>query len=236
MNIRASLKTVLLVLAQQPTALLLGALLLLHFGLPVAHAAEAAGTAPSATPAAPATPPPLTHRPLRTNQPPAPPTPTEPQVFDGYAGAIPFSVIPRKPSLTMYPCTMCHGAMKPNPTPRKLVAAPHVSDLQHGRGRIWCLNCHSLDSRDQLQNLRGEKVDFDRSDLICGQCHFDRHRDWHYGGHGKRDANWTGERKLYACTHCHDPHSPALKPRDPQAPPPVRAGLSRPPTEHSEKQ
>lgn len=191
------------------------------------------GHARAADPAAAAAPP--THRPLRTNQPPAPPTPTEPQVFNGYPDVQPFNVIPRKPALSLYPCSMCHGAMTPNPTPRKLVAAPHVADLQHGAGRIWCTNCHSLEQRDQLENLRGEQVDFDRSDLVCGQCHFDRHRDWHYGGHGKRDANWSGERRLYACTHCHDPHSPKLKAREAQPPPPVRAGLTRATTQHPQE-
>lgn len=229
MNTRAPEKTGLPRIGRHLPVLVLGALLGLHAGFSSAQATEPV----TATPATAAPP---THRALRTNQPPAPPTPTEPLVFDGYPGALPFSVLPRKSALTLYPCTMCHGAMTPNPTPRKLVAAPHVSDLPHGRGRLWCLNCHSLDTRDQLQNLRGEKIDFDRSDLICGQCHFDRHRDWHYGGHGKRDANWTGDRQIYACTHCHDPHSPALKPRDPQPPPPVRAGLTRPDPAHPESE
>ena len=46
--------------------------------------------------------------------------------------------------------------------------------------------------------------------------------------HGKRADSWQGERTVYGCTHCHDPHNPALAPRAPQPPPPVRIGLDRP--------
>jgi hypothetical protein len=174
-----------------------------------------------------AEPAPLKHRPLRLNVEPGPPVATEPLRFDGYAGAPPFVVIPRKPELTWYPCSNCHAALKPNPQPRKLQAAPHAADLPHGNGRMWCVTCHSVDQRDQLSLLAGGRADFDRSDLVCGQCHGQRHRDWFHGGHGKRDAVWAGDRRLFACTHCHDPHNPVLQPREPQAPPPVRAGLTR---------
>lgn len=115
--------------------------------------------------------------------------------------------------------------MTPNPTPRKLVAAPHPAALDHGRGRIWCLDCHQLKDRDHLHTLAGEPVDFDAAYLVCGQCHFNRQRDWYFGAHGKRVGNWRGERVIYSCTACHDPHSPSLKPRAPSPPPPVRAGL-----------
>jgi hypothetical protein len=76
-----------------------------------------------------------------------------------------------------------------------------------------------------LQTLRGDKVDFDDAYLVCGQCHFNRQKDWYFGAHGKRVADWRGPRTLYNCTHCHDPHTPAIAPRAPARPPPVRAGL-----------
>jgi hypothetical protein len=181
---------------------------------------------------APSAPP--THRPLRTNVEPAAPNPTEPLRFAGYPGAPAFTVEPRKPHLALYPCSQCHQALPLNTTPRKLEAAPHVADLPHGNGRMWCLNCHQARPRDELVSLRGERIDFDRSDQVCGQCHGDRHRDWHFGGHGKRVARWAGERVLYACTHCHDPHNPAVPPRAPLAPPPLRAGLDAlPPRAHA---
>lgn len=85
-----------------------------------------------------------------------------------------------------------------------------------------------------LRTLLDEQIDFDDSHLVCGSCHADRQRDWFYGGHGKRVANWEGERKLYSCVHCHDPHDPTIKPRKPQPPPPVRAGLARVEAVHPE--
>lgn len=182
-----------------------------------AHAAAAQDPAP--TPAAPP------FRSLRSNAPPGMPAPTEPKTFTGYPGAPPFSVVPRKDKLTFYPCSACHGVMTPNPTPRKLVGAPHPAALDHGNGRFWCLECHQLKDRDHLHTLAGDPVDFNDAYLVCGQCHANRQKDWYFGAHGKRVANWRGERVIYNCTFCHDPHSPSLKARAPQKPPPVRAGL-----------
>lgn len=186
-------------------------------------------------PAEPAKPP--SHRQLRLNVvPDTPPEPTEPATFTGYTQAPPFKVVPQKDKLTFYPCTQCHKFMTPNPQPRKLEAAPHPAALQHGGGRIWCLNCHLIDDRDFLHTLKGQKVDFDESYLLCGQCHFNRQKDWYLGGHGKRVYNWQGERMIYSCTHCHDPHDPAVKPREPSKVPPVRAGLQRMPPPDRETQ
>ncbi len=183
--------------------------------------AEAAAAAPSADPAAPRP----THRPLRQNVEAGLPEPTTPRAFDGYEGAPPFRVVPRKAELSIYPCSACHATQVPNPKPRRL-EAPHQAALPHGGGRFWCLECHGLKDRDNLHLLGGTKVDFDASHLVCGQCHGNRHRDWHFGAHGKRVATWTGEAERYNCTHCHDPHDPGVKPRAPGSPPPVRAGLS----------
>jgi len=131
-----------------------GALLLLIASAPAAET-------PSA-PVDPAKPPP--HRPLRSNVvPETPPAPTEPTTFSGYADAPPFKVVPQKDKLTFYPCSQCHQFMQPNPQPRKLEAAPHPAALQHGGGRMWCLNCHLIDNRDFLRTLKDQKVDFDES-------------------------------------------------------------------------
>jgi hypothetical protein len=165
-----------------------------------------------------------THRSLRTNGSGAPPAATEPATFAGYAGAPAFSVVPQKDKLAFYPCSACHAAMQPNPVPR-LLYSPHPAALVHGAGRFWCLDCHQTANRDQLHTLTGQTVDFDQAYLVCGQCHFRQQKDWYFGAHGKRVANWTGEREIYNCTHCHDPHDPVLKPRAPGPPPPVRAGL-----------
>jgi hypothetical protein len=168
---------------------------------------------------------PPTHRPLREDPPPALPEPTEPQVFNGYPGAPAFAVVPRKPHLLLYPCSQCHNLLPLNAQPRKLANAPHQAALTHGNGRFWCLDCHQAKDREFLHTIGGAKVDFDQSYLVCGQCHSARQRDWYFGAHGKRVAGWQGERELYACTHCHDPHKPSITPRPASHPPPVRAGL-----------
>lgn len=195
-----------------------------------APAQERAAPAASATSAAGPT-----HRALRTHR-EGPLPPTDPQLWQGEAGAPPFTVVPRKGQLALYPCSTCHKVLPLNTTPRKLVAAPHPAALEHGQGRLWCLDCHLGTDRDVLHDVRGTKVDFDRSDLLCASCHSARHRDWAFGAHGKRVANWRGEAQRYACTHCHDPHLPRLAARAPQAPPPVRAGLApMPPRVHAER-
>ena len=144
--------------------------------------------------------------------------------FEGYPNAPQISVLPRKNDLFFYPCDQCHESMEPNPEIRSLNAM-HDSNLEHGRGRIWCLSCHDLDNRNYLKTLLNELVDFDEAYLVCGGCHANRHKDWSFGAHGKRLANWQGERTQYSCPQCHDPHSPAIKLRAPKPAPPVRAGL-----------
>ncbi len=54
---------------------------------------------------------------------------------------------------------------------------------------------------------RGQKIDFDHSYQLCGQCHFRQKRDWLGGAHGKRETYWAGERVVRNCTSCHNPHS-----------------------------
>jgi uncharacterized CHY-type Zn-finger protein len=171
--------------------------------------------------------PPLTHNPLRQNQGAGEQAPAKPDlsVFEGYADAPPFEVVPRKGDMRFFPCLQCHQFMPVNPQPRELLS-PHPRVIKHGKGRFWCLNCHDAEDRNHLRTIRGDKVDFDQAYLICGQCHWNRQKDWYFGGHGKRAANWRGERVIYSCPHCHDPHDPTIKGRKPSPRPPVRARLS----------
>lgn len=204
-------------------------------GTTASLAADAPAAASAATPASAASAPPG-HRPLRSHWPAGLPEPTEPQAFNGWAGAPPHTVVPRKDQLQLYPCSQCHKLLPLNTTPRKLVAAPHPAALNHGKGTMWCLDCHQGTNRDVLRTIGGMPVDFDQSDRLCAQCHSARHRDWSFGAHGKRaGGQWLGaQRTLYACTHCHDPHRPQLALRQPSKPPPVRAGLApmQPVTDH----
>jgi len=127
----------------------------------------------------------------------------QPLRFEGYPGAPELDVVPRKDDLFFYPCTQCHAAMEPNPEIRSIDTL-HDSVLEHGRGRIWCLSCHDLTNRDYLRTQLDELVDFDEAHLVCGGCHGSRHKDWYFGANA---------------------HDPAIKPRAPKPPPPVRAGL-----------
>ena len=157
-----------------------------------------------------------------------------PTRFQGYPNAPEVSVVPRKDQLSFYPCAACHSVMKPNPEIREL-NVPHNAKIAHGQGRIWCLSCHHLDERNYLRTLLNEPVDFDDAHLVCSGCHANRHRDWAFGVHGKRVAHWQGERTIYSCVHCHNPHDPAIKPRAPKPPPPVRVGLERDPGQFHER-
>jgi len=165
------------------------------------------------------------HRALRDNAPTGMPVPTEPERFTGFPDAPAFSVVPRQHELTLFPCAACHDPMPTNTEPRKLMA-PHPAALAHGGGRFWCLDCHALENRNALQLLTGEEAGFDEAWKLCGQCHYQPQKDWAHGAHGKRVADWRGERVLWSCTHCHDPHDPGIAPRAPEPPPPVRHGLA----------
>lgn len=222
---------------------LLVALVALVLFAPAPGSAEAtaqpAATAAASAPAADGAPAPAasaasapTHRSLRKVIPFGTWVPTEPEVFRGYPQALPYTVVPRKSAILLYPCNMCHNLLPPPdlrvrklraiPDPK---AAPHQATLRHGGGRFWCNECHFVKDREFLRTLDNKKLSFDESPALCGQCHGQQHRDWAHGAHGKRVAGWTGERQLYACTHCHDPHEPKLDPRAPAPPPPLRAGL-----------
>jgi hypothetical protein len=150
----------------------------------------------------------------------------EPEILVN-AATVEFSIIPREPELTYYPCTQCHQFLAPNPEVRELLS-PHPSTLDHGDQRMWCLTCHKIDDRDYLTNLLGESIDYDSAAELCASCHMQRHKDWMFGGHGKRASNWQGERVIYSCPHCHDPHSPMIEPRAPKPLPPLRKGLEHP--------
>ncbi len=138
----------------------------------------------------------------------------------------------KEEELDAFPCMDCHEDEEPNPTERELEEDHEDLVLEHGGGRFWCITCHHLEQRDYLTSLKNKRIDFDQSYRLCGQCHFQRQKDWFFGGHGKRVGNWKGDRELYLCTECHNPHSPAIEPIPPNPPPKVRKGLEYVPTKH----
>ena len=125
----------------------------------------------------------------------------------------------------MFPCSDCHEDEPVNPKERQLEEEHEDILLEHGEGRFWCLTCHHPIQNDYLNSLNNKLIDFDQSHRLCGQCHFQRQKDWLFGGHGKRIGTWRGPRQLVLCTECHNPHSPSIKPVIPNPPPKIRAGL-----------
>lgn len=131
----------------------------------------------------------------------------------------PFKVPPRKGEMEYYPCMECHEDQETNPKERELTEEHDDFKLEHGGGRFWCITCHLEKNRDFLRSLKNEKIDFNASYLLCGQCHSPRQKDWYMGAHGKRVGTWYGERLILLCVECHNPHSPSIK-RKPADPPP----------------
>ncbi len=133
-----------------------------------------------------------------------------------------------------YPCSDCHDNefQISNPEVRVLEELHDDIILVHGNGRYWCLTCHADEDRDSLWSLKKQLISFDEPYLLCGQCHFQRQKDFFNGAHGKRVGNWNEERLIAPCTECHDPHDPTIKAAVPFPPPKARMGLELPESGH----
>ncbi|MGD2097289.1 MAG: hypothetical protein PVG35_06875 [Desulfobacterales bacterium] len=136
-------------------------------------------------------------------------------VSERYRGRL-FYTETRKDKLERFSCSKCHNN-QPVPVAQSAEMAHGTIALDHGSEDrpLSCYTCHSKDERDYLVTEQGIKVDMDHSYQMCGQCHFRQKKDWVGGAHGKRIANWAGQRVVKNCTACHDPHSPRFKKRWP---------------------
>ncbi|MBE9516442.1 MAG: hypothetical protein IME93_05640 [Proteobacteria bacterium] len=128
-------------------------------------------------------------------------------------------VKPRSSKMTLLPIcgVSCHNGTFPAPVknknPRKLAMmhldlVPDSLNLQHGRGEIWCLDCHSAKKRNVFIDHFGKEISFDQPQKLCGKCHGQVYRDWREGIHGKRIGEWAsnGKKRWFTCTECHNPH------------------------------
>jgi hypothetical protein len=131
---------------------------------------------------------------------------------------LPKLLIPHTPSSKNLPCSKCHRHLKPNREKRTLELSHTDITLRHAEEQRWCLDCHE---GDKLRLPNGELIDYDRSHVLCGQCHGTVFRDWKVGIHGKRTGSWNGERYYRLCVSCHDAHRPKYKPIEPK-PAPIR--------------
>ena len=137
-----------------------------------------------------------------------------------------YPVPPAPFSEGIFPCSECHADMEPNLERRELEDMHTDIVLNHAEGQRWCLDCHNPNDRDVLRLVNGSTVPFEKSYLLCGQCHGLKLRDWKVGIHGKRTGYWNGDKQFLLCVHCHNPHDPSFKPLKP-LPPPVRPGEAR---------
>ncbi len=128
----------------------------------------------------------------------------------------PFRVLARKQEIERFKCSSCHSG--------KEVKANNAFSLTHGNvvinhgqegNGLTCIDCHHPQDRDALEDKKGNKIDYDHSYQLCGQCHFRQKRDWLGGAHGKRVSNWAGDRVVFNCTTCHNPHAPRFAKRFP---------------------
>jgi hypothetical protein len=128
-------------------------------------------------------------------------------------------VKPRSEKMTLLPIcgVACHNGTYPpwpkNKKPRKLSLmhldlVPDSLNLQHGRGGIWCLDCHNTKKRNKFVDSFGGEISFDQPQKLCGKCHGPIYRDWREGIHGKRIGEWAsdGKKRWFVCTECHNPH------------------------------
>lgn len=129
-------------------------------------------------------------------------------------------VKPRSEKLGMLPIcgVSCHNGVIPpafpkNKNPRQLTTHQNLvldaTKLPHGRGAVWCLDCHHPTQRNKLIDNLGGTLSFDQPQLLCGKCHGDILRDWREGIHGKRIGEWAsnGAKRWFVCTECHNPHN-----------------------------
>jgi hypothetical protein len=125
----------------------------------------------------------------------------------------------------IFPCSTCHKELPVNRARRELFAHTEIV-LKHDEEHRWCLDCHDPANRDFLHLANGDRVPFDTSYMLCGQCHGEKLRDWKAGVHGRRTGYWNGEKQYLLCVHCHSPHQPRFKPLEPKPAPlrPVRSG------------
>lgn len=119
----------------------------------------------------------------------------------------------------VFPCTFCHDeTLKPNPK-RRFVEDHEDIKLKHDEQNRWCLDCHDMNNRDVLHLASGERLPFEESYRLCGQCHGEKYRDWRAGVHGRRTGQWNGQKGYLLCVNCHSPHEPHFKPMAPKAAP-----------------
>ena len=165
-----------------------------------------------------------------------------PKINDDTQGDFANAVVkPREPQLKYFNmgpngCKTCHdGKIVPYPknnTPRLLGMHQDIVanslQLMHGRGTMWCLDCHSARNRNKLVDRHGNEISFNQPQKLCGGCHGAHYIDWRKGIHGKQIGSWVkgGKKRWWVCTECHNPHTVQVARFNPLKPEP-RPALPR---------
>lgn len=131
------------------------------------------------------------------------------------------AVAPPPFSEGVFPCSECHFPDDEIDKDPRVVDFHDTVVFNHANESRWCLDCHDGENRDMLHLADGRLIPFEESYRLCGQCHAQQMKDWRAGDHGRRTGSWSGKKEYLLCAHCHDPHSPAIKPVEPM-PAPLR--------------
>jgi hypothetical protein len=131
------------------------------------------------------------------------------------------AVAPPPFSPGVFPCSECHFEDEEVDMTRRPLEWHEEIVFEHDAENRWCFSCHNPQQRDLLRLADGRLIRFEESYQLCGQCHGPQLRHWRAGDHGKRTGMWLGPKEYLLCAHCHDPHSPHIKPMQPM-PPPIR--------------
>lgn len=114
-------------------------------------------------------------------------------------------------------CFLCHAYWVPIPR-SNLTSNPRFAHanikLNHGTNDR-CYNCHMISDRNKYVADDGSAIMVQLPEQLCKRCHGLIYNDWQLGTHGKWTGKWAGglqgEKKIYTCTECHDPHDPKYK-------------------------
>lgn len=128
-----------------------------------------------------------------------------------------FLIPERKSEITSYSCLECHSKSLDQMQVDKSTKKAHWDvKLNHADSKTMnCITCHDGNNMNALHSITGEEIDFNRSYMLCSQCHSKQFEDWKGGAHGKRIGGWAPPRASMTCVNCHNPHKPHFESRMP---------------------